>query len=490
MCVKGEQNLLLSDTTQLQNRYQLKNRLGANGGKQTWLAEDLATHTKVTVKALYFGQGMEWQDLKLFEREAQTLKSLTHPNIPRYCDSFWLEKPEGNYFCLVQAYIPGISLAQKVSSGWRLEEGEIARVATSILEILVYLHRQNPQVVHRDIKPNNLIWGEDDQIYLVDFGAVQAEVTSGRTMTVVGTYGYMPPEQFGGRTVPASDLYGLGTTLLFLLTGTNPGDLPQKGLQLQFQEFIQADQPLKQWLKRMVEPSLDRRFQNAEEALVLLNMRDSLSSMETAQVNTYGRLLPSLVQLEGTSEQLNIEVCGFNSDDPTRKTKAARVTAGISSIISLVVLVVNVPFINALIFVPQQFGWIGLLGSIIVSSLIFAGLHTALNVIYWAILLRTWPVQVRTRIHLDRDTYTIIWDLDLKGWLPGLGAIPLYRVKALTQDLVGAEIESKFQDDELEVCVLQSKTKQYSFGLGLNFAERKWLVGEIQDWLKQSATGA
>jgi serine/threonine protein kinase len=488
MNMKGEQILLLTDTTQLQNRYQLKNRLGANGGKQTWLAEDIDTHTEVTVKALYFGQGMEWQDLKLFEREAQTLNSLAHSRIPRYCDSFWLEQTEGNYFCLVQAYIPGVSLAQKVNSGWRLEEGEIERVATSILEILVYLHSQNPPVVHRDIKPNNLIWGEDNQVYLVDFGAVQAEVTAGRTMTVVGTYGYMPPEQFGGRTVPASDLYGLGTTLLFLLTGANPGDLPQKGLQLQFQEYVQIDQPLKQWLKRMVETSLNRRFQSAEEALVLLKMRDSLSSMETAQVDAYGRLLPSLVQLERTSEQLNIEVRAFNSNDPARKTKAARVAEGVHSIVNVVV---NVPFIIAAgqweLFVPQKLGWIGLLGSIIVWGLAFAGLYTAISFIYWAMLLRTWPVEVRTRIHLDRDTYTIIWDLELPR---DLKAIPLHRVKGLTQDLVGAEIESKFQDDELEVCVLQSRTKQYSFGLGLNPAERKWLVGEIQSWLKQSATGA
>jgi serine/threonine protein kinase len=374
---------------------------------------------------------------------------------------------------LVQAYIPGVSLAQKVRSGWRLEEEEAIRVATSILEILVYLHRQNPPVIHRDIKPNNLIWGEDDQIHLVDFGAVQAEVTAGRTMTVVGTYGYMPPEQFGGRTVPASDLYGLGTTLLFLLTGTNPGDLPQKRLQLQFQEHVQIDQPLKQWLKRMVEPSLDRRFQHAEEALVLLKMRNSLSSMETAQVDAYGEPLPSLVRLERTSEQLNIELHGrrYNKDDRTRKTKVSRVMQGVSFMSNMAALGIGQRFM----FNYQE------LGSIITFFLTIVGLNISLNAIYWAVLMQVWPIFVRTRIRLNRDTYEIIWNL--KGF-------PLYRVKGLTQDLVGAKVQFRFQPDELEVCVLQSKKRQYSFGLGLNPAERKWLVGEIQSWLKQSATGA
>jgi serine/threonine protein kinase len=338
---------------------------------------------------------------------------------------------------------------------------------------LVYLHSQSPSVVHRDIKPNNLIWGEDDQIHLVDFGAVQAEVTAGRTMTVVGTYGYMPPEQFGGRTVPASDLYGLGTTLLFLLTGTNPGDLPRKGLQLQFQEYVQIDHPLKQWLKRMVETSLDRRFQHAEEALVLLKMRDSLSSMETAQVDAYGEPLPSLVRLERTSEQLNIELHGrrYNKNDRTRKTKVSRVMQGVSFMSNMAALGIG----QRSMFNYQE------LGSIITFFLTIVGLNVSLNAIYWAVLMRVWPIFVRTRIRLNRDTYEIIWNL--KGF-------PLYRVKGLTQDLVGAKVQFRFQPDELEVCVLQSKKRQYSFGLGLNPAERKWLVGEIQSWLKQSATGA
>ncbi len=447
----------LLDSTRLQDRYQLKKRLGANGGRQTWLTEDLATNREVTVKALYFGQGMEWQDLKLFEREAQTLKSLSHPRIPRYQDSFWLEQPEGNYFCLVQDYIPGISFAEKIHAGWRLDDVEVEKVAQSILEILVYLHRQNPPVIHRDIKPNNLIWGEDNQIYLVDFGAVQAEVSAGRTMTVVGTYGYMPPEQFGGRTVPASDLYGLGTTLLFLLTGMNPADLPQKDLKVQFQDRVRVGQPLKQWLERMVEPSLDRRFRDVEEALTFLKKKNRLSPLKTAkaaEVKYSAKPLGTIVQLERTPEQLDIEIPNrsFNLND-----------AG-------------------------SIGFAGLwLAFIIIWSTTAARasiLFALLSIPFWAfglLLLGSalWPILGLTKLHLTRNTYEIIW---------GIQGLFTYRATGQTKALTGARVQSNFKVNERDVyyCALKSTTKQYSFGLGLNSFEQEWLVSEIEGWLEEN----
>ena len=102
-----------------------------------------------------------------------------------------------------------------------LSEAEIKQIATSILEILIYLHGLNPPVIHRDIKPSNILLGDRSgnsvgQIYLIDFGSVQTDAAKeGGTMTVVRTYGYIPPEQFGSCTVPASDLHSLGATLIY-----------------------------------------------------------------------------------------------------------------------------------------------------------------------------------------------------------------------------------------------------------------------------------
>jgi eukaryotic-like serine/threonine-protein kinase len=344
-----------------------------------------------------------------------------------------------------------------VSSSWRLDDAEVEQVATRILEILVYLHGQNPPVIHRDIKPNNLIWGEDNQVYLVDFGAVQAEVSAGRTMTVVGTYGYMPPEQFGGRTVPASDLYGLGTTLLFLLTGTNPADLPQKDLKVQFQDRVRVGQPLKQWLERMVEPSLDRRFRDAEEALTFLKKKNSLSALKTAKtpaVKYSAKPLDTIVQLERTPEQLDIEI-------PTRKFNLSDLGGlGFAGLWLLFIIIwsttaARVSVLFALFSIP--FWAVGL--GILASSL--------------------WPILGQTKIHMDRYAYEIIW---------GIKGLFTYRASGKTKALTGARIQSNFQVNERDVyyCALRSTTKQYPFAFGLNPFEQEWLVSEIEGWLEQA----
>ncbi|MEM6755462.1 MAG: serine/threonine protein kinase, partial [Cyanobacteria bacterium P01_C01_bin.38] len=103
------------------------------------------------------------------------------------------------------------------------------------------------------------------------FGSVQTvAATNGGTITVVGTYGYMPPEQFGGRCVAASDLYSLGATLIFLITGLHPTELPQKDLQIQFRQTANFSEEFADWLEWMTEPSLSQRFKSTEEAITAL----------------------------------------------------------------------------------------------------------------------------------------------------------------------------------------------------------------------------
>jgi serine/threonine protein kinase len=213
------------------NRYQIEQQLGKRAGRYTLLARDLQTQEQVVIKRLSFGEDFEWEDLKLFEREAATLKTLNHPAIPKYLDYFDLDLPSGKGFALIQTYIAAPSLEEHVRLGRSFSEAELVELATALLEILRYLHERAPAVIHRDIKPSNILLGDRTgnsvgPVYLVDFGSVQAAQSSG-TVTVVGTYGYMPPEQFGGRGVPASDLYSLGATLIYLATGRHPADLSQ-----------------------------------------------------------------------------------------------------------------------------------------------------------------------------------------------------------------------------------------------------------------------
>jgi serine/threonine protein kinase len=180
---------------------------------------------------LLFGPDFDWADLKLFEREAQILQTLSHPAIPQYRDHFEISLKGGRGLALVQTYIDAPSLQEWMEQGRRFAEPEVRDLAQKLLRILVYLHELHPPSFTGISSPATFSWGSDQQVYLVDFGSVQAACPREQgSYTVVGSYGYMPLEQFGGRTVPASDLYSLGATLIHLLTGQHrricPGGIP------------------------------------------------------------------------------------------------------------------------------------------------------------------------------------------------------------------------------------------------------------------------
>ncbi|MEG4632798.1 serine/threonine-protein kinase [Microcoleus sp. AR_TQ3_B6] len=295
----------------LADRYQCDRRLGKQAGRQTLLARDLKTQQQVVVKLLSFSSDFNWEDLKLFEREVETLKSLSHPAIPRYLDSFEIDTPNRKGFALVQTYIEAKSLQEYLSDGRTFSESELKQLATALLDILAYLHQRQPPVIHRDIKPSNILLKNRSgnsvgEVYLVDFGAVQTLATQqGKTVTVVGTYGYMPPEQFGGRAVPASDLYGLGATLIALITKQHPADLPQKDLQIEFEQFTQLSPAFTNWLKWMTHPSLDRRPTEAQIAKEVLEKpqeinKYSLPLRQGKTVNTFSLFKNAIWRSTGT----------------------------------------------------------------------------------------------------------------------------------------------------------------------------------------------
>jgi serine/threonine protein kinase len=266
----------------LVDRYEIREQLGKKVGRQTWLAWDRQDKRTVVVKLLRFSQEFVWDDLKLFEREAETLKSLSHPQIPSYLDFCEVTLPDAQGFALVQSHVEGRSLEAHLQAGRRFSEADVKQLAEVLLNILVYLHSRNPAVIHRDIKPSNILLSDRSgnsigQVHLVDFGSVQTlAAREGGTITIVGTYGYMPPEQFGGHTSPASDLYSLGATLIYLLTGQHPADMPQKRMRLQFEPLVSVSPEFKQWLSYLIEPDVDDRMSSAAQALQWLKQPPAL----------------------------------------------------------------------------------------------------------------------------------------------------------------------------------------------------------------------
>ena len=126
----------------LGDRYQMQSLLGRQTGRRTFLAQDLQTEQSVVLKLLLFGPDFTWDDLKLFEREAQVLKSLDLPTIPKYLDCFDVETALGKGFVLVQTYLPAKSLQNWLDGGRTFSEAELISIATQLLTILDYLHEQ------------------------------------------------------------------------------------------------------------------------------------------------------------------------------------------------------------------------------------------------------------------------------------------------------------------------------------------------------------
>ena len=290
--------------------YDILGILGEGGSGVTYHAIDPRTQQPVALKALSLHQMNDWKAIELFEREAKVLSTLDRDGIPKYLDYFTTDLDGDRYFYIVQSLAPGKTLLEWMRLGWRVTEAELKPIIIQILEILIYLHRHYPPIVHRDLKPSNILKTEDGKIYLVDFGAVQQTYhdTFMRGSTVVGTYGYMAPEQFRGQAVPATDLYGLGATILHLLTHRSPAEIPQDGLRLNFRDRLQVSSSFADWLERMLEPDVGSRFSSSTKALEVLKnppkskkIKATFSKFDRALIGAIG--LASLVLVFGVFDR-------------------------------------------------------------------------------------------------------------------------------------------------------------------------------------------
>jgi eukaryotic-like serine/threonine-protein kinase len=256
----------------LANRYEVEKQLGKQASRWTLLARDLQTQEQVVVKLIFVDAHLSGDDKKLFDREVSILQNLSHPCIPGYRDYFETVMPDDTRaLALVQTYVPGKSLEEILQQGRTFTEDETRQIAKVLLKILDHLHSQITPVIHRDIKPSNVVIGTDRRPYLVDFGSVKVTLSQETAAyTMVGTYGYMPPEQFGGRALICSDLYSMGATLIALLTGREPSQLGRRGTRFDFESLVDLSPAFADWLHWMTEINVSRRLQSAKEALQVL----------------------------------------------------------------------------------------------------------------------------------------------------------------------------------------------------------------------------
>jgi tRNA A-37 threonylcarbamoyl transferase component Bud32 len=222
---------ILEEGILLQDRYRIVKMLGGGGMGQVYLVHDTRLADKpCAVKQLvpdpHLSPEERAQDEEQFRNEAAVLAHLSHENLPDVSDHF----KEGGCFYLVMDYVEGETLAGKLEeSPEGIAQDTVLEWAAQLCDVLDYLHGQDPPVIFRDMKPNNVMLMPDGKIKLIDFGVVRLFDPSKGTDTVkMGTAGYAPPEQYAGRgqTTPRSDIYALGATLYHLLTGDAPIDHP------------------------------------------------------------------------------------------------------------------------------------------------------------------------------------------------------------------------------------------------------------------------
>lgn len=202
--------------------YQILRTLGRGGMGTTYLAWERNRTSErapmlLVLKEMNADMARIAKARELFDREARVLKSLKHPGIPEYYDFF----VENNRKYIVMELIHGHNLEQFVNQRGATDSPRTIDWAIQICDILAYLHNLEPPLIHRDIKPANLMLRNlDSRLMLLDFGAVKELGTALETR--IGVEGYSAPEQYRGKPCPQSDIYGVGTTIIFLLTGKAP----------------------------------------------------------------------------------------------------------------------------------------------------------------------------------------------------------------------------------------------------------------------------
>ncbi len=247
--------------------YTLEEPLGVGGQGRTWIARRERDGLRCVVKELHLQLAADWKSVEHFEREVLALRSLDHPAIPAYLDHTTDE--DGRVSALVQEFAAGETLEELIA-GAPLPPGRFVEILASLLDVISYLHRRVPPLLHRDIQPRNVIAGPSG-VRLVDFGVARWGRAS--SATAVGTFGYVAPEQLLGRAERASDLYGAGMTMLALANRVDASEFPiDRGTgQVDVSQLLTSvPDEARRTLYLLTRPGLDERCESARDAKAVL----------------------------------------------------------------------------------------------------------------------------------------------------------------------------------------------------------------------------
>ncbi len=236
----------------LKEKYIFYEEIGSGGSGKVFKAYDRHLQCPVAIKKFLAGDGIS-------DRELGMLKDLRHPAFPAVTD--YME--ENGYKYLVMEYIEGRNLADYIREKGAVGQGQAARWAMELAEVLIYLHERECPVIYRDMKPANIMIDEKGHVRLVDFGTAFLRYQEAQKACAGGTWGYAAPEQFEancGRTVDErSDIYGLGATLFHMLTGCDPSRPPFLMQPIRFYDR-RLSAGLEKVVKKAVQPEKEKRY--------------------------------------------------------------------------------------------------------------------------------------------------------------------------------------------------------------------------------------
>ena len=301
------------DEPRLDGRWSLLEVLGQGANGTTYKAVDGEGRTvaakESTLKATDPDKVRE-----LVQREARVLRQLTHDGVPSYVEELWHQHGRSRSLFLLQEFVQGVDLERRLVEH-RYDEAEVLDLLDELAGILAHLHGRQPPIVHRDVKPSNVMRRPDGHHVLIDFGSVRdvlKDVDLGGS-TVAGTFGYMAPEQFAGDASPQSDLYALGAVAVALLTRQDPARLQRPDRSVGWHDHAAVSPEVTQLIDELLSLEPSGRPASAEAVRArIAAIRDG--SLQPAVAPSSASVSPST--RSGPAAPLPVKTAEYVADEP------------------------------------------------------------------------------------------------------------------------------------------------------------------------------
>ncbi len=458
----------MSKNTIIDNHYKITALLTEDNQNICYEAIDLHDNKLVHLKAFFLANVEDKYLIKSLQQEVEYLKKLEHPKIPKYIDCFQGKtKQDQNKFYVVQELPVGETLQKRIQKKWHPKQEEIQKIAIQLLRIIADLQVFTPAIVHGNIKPENIIIDSENKLYLINFAILRK--ISKEELNNAKFYTYSQVEKEKNTGVLSTDLYSLGQTLLFLLTGETDLHLLQSQEKKKWYQDIRIATNFAQWLEKMLEKDERKKFKSAREALDILRQNTVLVSNKPIKPDK----TKVLIDKKDNKLVIKIPPVFFK----TKESFILSILPFLLIILRLIVLIFILismgtllknsstfnfaddwPKIKNFLFLLLEYCFFELMINLLIRNFLFAGIFkTSLEITpqYWGIKQKI-----------------LFWKFK--------------KIKRKTKDIVSIKVKKfKFfwSKEELTFLNFGLLKDQEKFGLFLSKIENEWILAEIKYFL-------